>query len=181
MATSQALAFPDAASTAASAFHEYLAYFVRHYQRPDSPLRRVDSLRASEALFLDLFAALDASDSDPDTTRPVPAEARVRMAEEFMRAQADEPLTVATVAQAVGVGPRALQAAFREYRGTSPRAVLASFRLDRARDRLLAAPNTATVSDIALMTGFVHLGRFAAAYRARFGEFPSDTVNRSRR
>jgi transcriptional regulator GlxA family with amidase domain len=97
-----------------------------------------------------------------------------------MRAASDEPLTVAEVARAAGVGVRALELAFRRRRGDTPRGALAAFRLERARERLLAAPPDASVTDAALDSGFAHLGRFAGAYRARFGESPSDTLRRGR-
>ena len=51
-------------------------------------------------------------------------------------------------------------------------------RLDRVRAELAdAVPNSGVgVTDIATRWGFTHLGRFAAIYRARFGESPSETL-----
>jgi transcriptional regulator GlxA family with amidase domain len=43
---------------------------------------------------------------------------------------------------------------------------------------LAASPETASVSMIALGSGFTHLGRFAQHYRRRFGESPSVTLAR---
>jgi transcriptional regulator GlxA family with amidase domain len=40
---------------------------------------------------------------------------------------------------------------------------------------------TANVSDIARRHGFLELGRFAAQYRAAFGEAPSATLRRAPR
>jgi AraC-like DNA-binding protein len=37
------------------------------------------------------------------------------------------------------------------------------------------------VSEIALRWGFGHFGRFAAEYRRRFGESPSQTLSSARR
>jgi AraC-like DNA-binding protein len=179
--------FPAAMQdAAASALSGYLRYLIAETARPDSPLLLPGALRASEALILDLFDALDGLDHaagrlDVTTAEVAAAEARVRRAEEFMRANADEPLTMAEVAQAIGVGTRALQLAFRASRGATPRAVLGDIRLARARERLLAPDAAASVSEIALQSGFAHFGRFAAAYRARFGETPSMTLHRARR
>jgi AraC-like DNA-binding protein len=95
----------------------------------------------------------------------------VRRAVDFMQAHATEPLTVGAVAAAAGVGSRALQAAFRRDLGTTPTAYLRELRLDRAHEEI--ARGGATVTDVAFRSGFGHTGRFAAAYRARFGVSPS--------
>ena len=54
---------------------------------------------------------------------------------------------------------------------------LRNLRLDRARQMLMDAPDMG-VTRVALDCGFGHLGKFAAAYRARFGEAPSETARR---
>ena len=41
-----------------------------------------------------------------------------------------------------------------------------------------ARPGQTTVSDVAVACGFWHLGRFSGAYKALFGESPSDTLKR---
>jgi hypothetical protein len=43
---------------------------------------------------------------------------------------------------------------------------------------LAAEPDGATVKMAALETGVRHLGRFAAEYRALFGESPRETLGR---
>lgn len=175
-------AFRSAATdAAASALCGYLRYLLEEAARPDSPLLRGAPLAASEALLRDLMAELDGADTAPGPTELDLAARRVRLAEEFIRAHADGALSIEQVAERVGVGMRALQLAFRASRGVSPRAVLHEARLERARARLLAPDGSASVSDIALASGFAHFGRFAAAYRARFGEPPSETLRRARR
>lgn len=125
-----------------------------------------------------LFGSVEGLRND----RAVPAaRLRVRMAEEFMRARSDEPLSMAEVARAVGVGLRSLQLAFLEVRAMGPRDVLLQMRLERAHDRLQSAGPSDTVTSIALDSGFAHLGRFPAAYRIAFGELPAETLARSRR
>jgi AraC-like DNA-binding protein len=49
-------------------------------------------------------------------------------------------------------------------------------RLAAARLRLLQAEPEDTVTTIALRSGFTQLGRFAIAYRKRYGESPRETL-----
>jgi AraC-like DNA-binding protein len=162
------------------ALRDYLLYLVAELGRADSPLLNGVARRSAGALILDLMFDLDGFDAEPSNAEVTAAEQRVGAAEDFMRAHAEAALTVERIAAAVGVGPRALQLAFRQLRGASPRAVLAGIRLDLARARLAAPDAAASVTDIALLCGFTHFGRFAAAYRARFGESPSETLRRAR-
>lgn len=54
---------------------------------------------------------------------------------------------------------------------------LQRIRLEKAREDLLTAPpGTLTITGVANKWGFVHLGRFAAAYSRRFFELPSETL-----
>lgn len=109
---------------------------------------------------------------------PAPAPRHLRRAEDYMRAHAGQPLTLADIATAAGVGIRTLSAAFRDSRGTSPMAWLRELRLEGARQDLLAAGPADTVAEIAIRRGFGNLGRFAADYRRRYGETPSATLRR---
>lgn len=93
-----------------------------------------------------------------------------------------EPVTVTDVARAVGVGVRQLQLVFRERFDSTPTEMLRTVRLAQAR-RLLCDTTVdpaPTVTTVAYSCGFAHLGRFALAYRVRFGESPSDTLRRAR-
>jgi transcriptional regulator GlxA family with amidase domain len=99
----------------------------------------------------------------------------------MMHDQSDEPMSIRNIAQSMGVGLRSLQLAFAEvYGGLGPRDYLNRIRLDKARQRLLAAHGDCQVTKIALDSGFFHLGRFAQTYARTFGERPSQTLARSR-
>lgn len=99
---------------------------------------------------------------------------------QYLIAYAHEPIRIADLAAEMGVGIRALQAAFRRHVGCSPREYLFKCRLDLARARLLSALPTDTVSSIAIDCGFLNLGLFASRYRRTFGELPSQTLARNR-
>lgn len=103
----------------------------------------------------------------------------VRAAADLIADHHAEPLTVADVAEAVGVSVRSLQIGFRRELDTTPTAYLRARRLAGAHDDLCAAsPTTRSVTDIALDHGFLHLGRFSVDYRRTYGESPSRTLAR---
>jgi len=61
----------------------------------------------------------------------------------------------------------------------APMAYLRMLRLRRAHVALREAnPAETTVQSVALSLGLLHQGRFAASYRAMFGEAPSETLRR---
>lgn len=108
--------------------------------------------------------------------RAAPRPRHLRLAEGFIEAHLDQPITIEDVAAAAGVSPRGLQLAFRDWRGTTPLAFWRAARLARAHADLLAAPPGTTVTDIALRWGFTHFGRFSELYRAHYGLSPRDTL-----
>lgn len=101
-----------------------------------------------------------------------------RAAKDHIEVHLSEPLTVAGIAEAAGVSARTLQATFRSELDTTPMTYVRDRRLDRARAELAdaAGDDAVNVTLIATRWGFGHLGRFAAEYRARFGESPSQTL-----
>lgn len=103
----------------------------------------------------------------------------VRRAQEYMAAHAEQPLSLADVCQAAGCSARALQTAFRQHAGRGPMEFLRELRLDRVRADLQAGAAAGSgIREAAQKYGFLHLGHFAAQYRSRFGERPSDTTAR---
>jgi AraC-like DNA-binding protein len=101
-----------------------------------------------------------------------------RRARDYIHAHAQLAPTVAEIAQAAGVGVRALALGFDKHFGMSPLRYLQQVRLDGVRAHLCSAPPGDTVTRIAFDWGFANLGVFAARYRERFGETPSETLRR---
>jgi AraC family ethanolamine operon transcriptional activator len=103
------------------------------------------------------------------------------LAIEYMRAADLGNLCAPALCAEIGVSQRTLEYAFQERLGTSPMEFIRRLRMHTARRALLAAqPGGATVTEIAMTLGFYQLGRFAAEYRAIFGELPSATLTRHR-
>lgn len=99
----------------------------------------------------------------------------VRDAIDFMQANISKPITIAMVAEAVGVSVRALEKGFLSFRRTTPAVYLRTLRLRAVRNDLLELSNQESVSAICLKWGFFHFGRFSAVYRSVYGEKPSET------
>lgn len=102
----------------------------------------------------------------------------VKRAEAFIRANIGEPLQLEEIARAAGVSARTLRERFQSAHGVSPMQYLRDVRMERARESLLQAGTRGRIADIALACGFLHFGRFSAAYAKVFGESPSDTLRR---
>jgi AraC-like DNA-binding protein len=138
------------------------------------PLLRMNAQRPLALALLQLapWAVVDL----PEPLRE-PAMARTRLAVEYLHHHAAEPITPADAAKAAGLHTRTLQLHCRRELGMSPTAYLRDIRLGRIRQELsMSSPQETTVAEIAKRWGFVHLGRFASAYRSRFGEGPSQTL-----
>jgi AraC-like DNA-binding protein len=101
----------------------------------------------------------------------------VKRVVEAIHAHPANPFTMASLAEIAGVSARTLQDAFRRHVGTPPMTYLRDLRLANAHRELhRAGPEETTVAQVAYAAGFAHLGRFAAAYRARYGVAPSQTL-----
>ncbi|WP_433496354.1 AraC family transcriptional regulator [Sphaerimonospora sp. CA-214678] len=144
-------------------------------------LSQPSALRQAEGLLMTqlLLAQPSTYTSALTSAQPRIAPRAVKRAMELIETHPAEPLTTGDIAEAVGVGERALYEGFRRHLNTTPRSYLRDVRLDRAHAELTACgPDGTTVTDVAFQWGFVHLGRFARAYRERFGENPSATLRR---
>jgi AraC-like DNA-binding protein len=99
-------------------------------------------------------------------------------ARDYLHAHAAEPMDLERLAAASGIGIRALQLGFQRHFGMSISDMLRDIRLAHLNAKLMAAPADARIIDIAFDLGFTHLGRMAGAYRQKFGEAPSATLQR---
>lgn len=95
----------------------------------------------------------------------------VKAAVDLIRAHPERPHTTASLARAAGVSVRNLQQGFQRHLHTTPMAYLREVRITRAHDDLHDGRAT-TVAEAAHRWGLTHLGRFAAAHRAKYGTLP---------
>lgn len=159
-----------------------LAYICREIDEPGSVLENSVVAASMEDTFLLLFAQrfMDRTMSvytAPETSATVPY--YVRRAERFMLANLTENLNITELAEAAGVPVRTLYYGFHQARGQPPLAWLKTQRLRQARQDILHDHDMSlTVTELANRYCASSIGRFAAAYRAAFGELPSETRRR---
>jgi len=84
----------------------------------------------------------------------------------------DPALSTATISQATGLGPRAVQKAFARYTALTPTAFIAERRLGQAAE-LLSHDGNHSITDIAFEVGFSDSAFFSRCFRRRFGVPPS--------
>jgi transcriptional regulator GlxA family with amidase domain len=104
----------------------------------------------------------------------------VREVEEIARTFAGKPLSLSNIYKEASVGPGMIRFAFRVVYGRPPRRFFHDERLSAVHAELCRATPGLTVTEIATSHGFLELGRFAAQYRAAFGENPSTTLRGTR-
>jgi AraC-like DNA-binding protein len=150
--------------------------------RSDSLLANEIALRSfEEHLLLCLLLGLRHSCSERlSQQRTAAAPANVKWAEEFMRANAREPLTIEAIANAAGCSIRALQLAFRHFRGTPPMAALQRIRLEAARTEVLRLEQDQSLARIAAEHGFSNPSRFAQLFWRAYGVYPSEALQTRR-
>lgn len=104
----------------------------------------------------------------------------VTRVENYIRSHASEPITIDELVTVSGASLRSLYDGFRKFRDTSPMRYLRDHRLDRVHAELLKPAPDISVTTVAMRWGFSQLGRFAAQYKERFGESPSETLRNAR-
>lgn len=166
----------DLSSPAGRAWSASLELLLSELDDPDGPIGR-PAVRAyhERLLATGLLFAQRHSYTEELRGGGAPATPRaVRRVLDVVQGRPQEPYTVGDLARVAGVSARRLQEAFREHVGTTPMEYLRSVRLDRVHEELRAG--VAGVTETAYRWGFTHPGRFASAYRQRFGVLPSETA-----
>ncbi|NMH95793.1 AraC family transcriptional regulator [Pseudonocardia acidicola] len=149
---------------------------------PDGPLTRPLVARPlAHAVIAGLLHTVDHPYRSLLAASPAtPPPAAIRQAVDLLESEPETPFTAVDVARAVGLSVRSLQEGFARHVGVPPMTYLRQVRLRRAHADLVAAdPARCGVAEVATRWGFTHLGRFAAAYRRRYGTSPSETLRRA--
>ena len=123
------------------------------------------------------FIAGLASALPMSTARSYTGARLVTETEDYIDAAGGRPVHISELCSALKVSRRSLHRSFTATLGIGPAAYLRRRRLSAIRS-ILRRGDTAPISigDLAFEYGFPQTGRFAAYYRAHFGETPSETL-----
>ncbi|WP_181145750.1 helix-turn-helix domain-containing protein [Burkholderia multivorans] len=106
----------------------------------------------------------------------------VRRVHDYVIAHPEAPVDILSLCAQLRVSRRTMQNSFQSVVQTSPLNYVRSLRLAQVRRMLLdTRQSDLSIADAAAHWGFIHLGHFANAYKAQFGELPSTTQRRSAR
>ncbi|MGO9502623.1 MAG: helix-turn-helix domain-containing protein [Streptosporangiaceae bacterium] len=120
----------------------------------------------------------DSSRSSPYQSARLTSAKIARTCEDYARKWRYQNVTLAGLCEASGVSERRVRSAFYECYQMSPTAYLRVTALNAVRRELVQGPGLrGAVSRAATDWGFWHLSRFAAQYRALFGESPRHTLS----
>lgn len=161
---------------------DFMAYICREIDRPGSITRHNAVASSIEDSFLALLLSTLLEATSPSD--PLDFEARVPdcvlRAQQFMELNLTEEISAEDIVAAAEAATRTLYHSFRKYFGVGPIHWLRLRRLSQARLDLLGADGRATsVTEVAYLYQFSHVGRFSRAYFDEFGEYPSDTLKRA--
>jgi len=97
--------------------------------------------------------------------------------EDYVDATGERPVHISEICSALKVSRRSLHRAFSDTLGIGPVSYLRRKRLSAVRSALRQFnPVTISIGDLAFEHGFPEASRFAAYYRAHFGETPTETL-----
>ena len=157
---------------------DFLSHTVSHDEDVALTKREADAI---ERAFLEIAVcslASDSSRSSPYQSARLTSARIVRNCEDYARKWRYQDVTLAGLCEASGVSERRVRSAFYECYQMSPTAYLRVAALNAVRRELVEGPRLRNaVSHAATDWGFWHLSRFAAQYRALFGESPSHTLS----
>ena len=102
----------------------------------------------------------------------------IKRARDYIATHFNDPDVCEGMIVHAGVCSRTLQLGFRKHFGKTITQYVQDIRLDALHALLAASDGTSSVCDVMMDVGFSHLSRTAGAYKARFGETPSETLTR---
>ena len=98
-------------------------------------------------------------------------------AENYIAESGSNQITIAELCLVANVSERTLEYAFREQYDLTPKSYTLIHRMNNVRKQLRKSnAGKGTISEIARLHGFWHMGQFSADYKKIFAELPSETL-----
>jgi AraC-like DNA-binding protein len=157
-------------------FRRLINFFIEELDR-DLPFPNYFTAELEEAIILCFLTANPHNYSDllqGDIKNTTPQQLSV--AEDYIEANWDRPISIDEIAAATGTGIRNLFATFRKARGYTPMQFLRRIRLEHARSNLQHPDPKTSVMAVSLRCGFQNASHFARHYKDMFGELPGTTL-----
>jgi AraC family transcriptional regulator, ethanolamine operon transcriptional activator len=157
---------------------DLLSYTVNNHEDAALTTREAGAIEQAILEIAVRSLTADLSRSSPYQSARRTSARIVRTCEDYARKWRYQDVTLAGLCEEAGVSERRVRSAFYECYQMSPTAYLRVAALNAARRDLVEGPHLHNaVSRAATDWGFWHLSRFAAQYRALFGESPRRTLS----
>jgi len=137
-------------------------------------LKKPDYRLIEERILEQIYACVDI-----DPLAQVHKKFHIKTVRDLLHSKLEEPASIATLANELGISERQLHNVFKSEYGMTPKKYLQNLRLNAIKKELLHADRNKTkIIDVALKYHFFHMGHFAAEYKKMFAETPSFTLSR---
>jgi AraC-like DNA-binding protein len=167
----------DFTNSASALWRRHLRFLISELEFHQGDLPRTALAEIEQALIITFLKVNRHNFSHLlDGRRRAAAPRQVRLAEEYIEAHWNEPITIESLVMLTGVSSRSLFHSFKTSRGYSPMAFVKKVRLRHARQMLISPEPYTTVAKVAYQCAFSNLSDFAKDYRKAFRELPSDTL-----
>lgn len=93
----------------------------------------------------------------------------------YIHRHLDQEITTSNICSVVEISERNLRYIFKDIIGLSPMKYVKFVKLNKVRKDIRNAKKNIDIGTIAGKWGFSHAGRFAAAYKKLFGEYPNES------
>ena len=139
--------------------------------------RNTRYLKQIEQGLVDRLVRILAEHHQPVSIKPLRKRDKALLAaENYIAESGSEQITIAELCSVANVSERTLEYAFREQYNLTPKSYTLIHRMNNVRKQLRKSnPGKDTISEIARLHGFWHMGQFSADYKKIFAELPSET------
>jgi len=141
-------------------------------------IRNTRYLKQIEQGLADRLVRILAEDHQPVSIKPLRKRDKALLAAvNYIAEFGSDEITIPELCLVANVSERTLEYAFRERYNLTPKRYTFLHRMNNVRKQLRkASPNKGTISEIARLHGFWHMGQFSTDYKKIFAELPTETL-----